>query len=137
MQCNCAEGLHFSAFHFHTVTRTLVYISSTVLYFNPLQICLAIVPALVGLSSAQAPGDEDVARCIESSTYAHTYPDNWNVLMDSWNYEQLLPGHSGQPIAGAVWTDASCDNRDNAQFPSITPPYVSVHVTHHSTSCMS
>ena len=95
------------------------------------------MPALVGVCSAQAPGDEDVARCIESSTYAHTYPDNWNVLMDSWNYEQLLPGHSNQPIAGAVWTDASCDDNDNAQFPFITPPYVSVHVTHHSTSCVS
>ena len=95
------------------------------------------ISVLVGLCSAQAPGDEDVRRCIESSTYAHTYPDNWKVLMDSWNYEQLLPGHSGQPIAGAVWTDASCDNNDNTLFPFITPPYVSVYVTHHSTSCMS
>ena len=96
-----------------------------------------IVVALIAGCSAQAPGDEDVTRCIESSTYAHTYPDNWKVLMDSWNYEQLLPGHSGQPIAGAVWTDASCDDNDDARFPAITPPYVSVHVTHHSTSCMS
>ena len=89
---------------------------------------LSIVVALITGCSAQAPGDEDVTRCIESSTYAHTYPDSWRVLMDSWNYEQLLPGHSGQPIAGAVWTDASCDDNDDAPFPFITPPYVSVHV---------
>ena len=98
-----------------------------------------VLVAVLQLSTvySQAPGDEDVTRCLESSTYAHTYPDNWNVLMDSWNYEQLLPGHSGSPIAGAVWTDASCDDNDNALFPAITPPYVSVHVTHHSTSCVS
>ena len=92
---------------------------------------------MFGLSSAQAPGDEDVAQCIVNQTYTHTYPDNWRVLMDSWNYEQLLPGHSGLPIAGAVWTDASCDTNDNTQHPNITPPYVSVHVIHHSTSCTS
>ena len=53
------------------------------------------------------------------------YPVNTRVLMDSRNYEQLLPGHSARPIAGAAWSDASCDSNDNAQNPFSTPPYVS------------
>jgi len=121
---------HYTLLYYTCIVQAL----SVLLYFYHAQIFLLSVH--IGLCSAQAPGDEN-HTCFENHTYAHTYPDNWRVLMDSWNYEQLLPGHSGQPIAGAVWTDASCDDNDDAQFPSITPPYVSVHVTHHSTSCMS
>ena len=77
----------------------------------------------IGLCSAQAPGDEN-----QSCTNAHTYPESIKILMDSWNYEQLLPGHSGQPIAGAVWTDASCDNNDATPFSFLIPPFVSVYI---------
>ena len=79
---------------------------------------LSIVVVLITGCSAQAPGDENITECINDMSFAHPYPDNWKVLMDSWNYEQLLPGHSGRPTAG-VWTDASCDNNDNTKFPSI------------------
>ena len=70
--------------------------------------------------SATAPGDEDV-DCVKNKHYSV----NTKVLMDSMTYEQLLPGHSTQPIAGAAWTDASCDSNDNIQNPFSTPPYVS------------
>ena len=69
--------------------------------------------------SAQAPGDED-ERCT-SAEDAPTYPDTVRNLMDSYNYEQLLPG-SGTAIEGAVWTDRSVDGNDAND--TTTPTYV-------------
>ena len=69
-----------------------------------------------------APGDED-NRCVNQRT--QPYPENVKVLMDSRNYEQLLPGHAATPIAGAIWTDASCDTNDVVPSAFSTPPYVS------------
>ena len=73
--------------------------------------------------SAQAPGDE-ASRCNETF-YVHTYPDSVKILMDNWNYEQLLPGSGSgsNPIAGAVWRDVSCDSNDVTSI--INPSYVS------------
>ena len=68
----------------------------------------------VGCSLAQAPRDED-AKCQRD-----TYADKEKVLMDSWNYEQLLPGSSNDGTGNAVWSEASCDGNDqiNATFPT-------------------
>ena len=80
--------------------------------------------ALTGLCSAQAPGDE-ASRCNETF-YVHTYPGNVKVLMDNWNYEQLLrgTGSGSNPITNAVWSDLSCDENDQTAI--ISPTYVSV-----------
>ena len=82
-----------------------------------------VTVALTGLCLAQAPGDE-ASRCNETF-YVHTYPDNVKILMDNWNYEQLLPGSGSgsNPIAGAVWSDVSCDSNDVTAI--INPSYVS------------
>ena len=63
--------------------------------------------------SAQAPGDED-NRCTVDHTSPQVYPDTVRNLMDSYNYEQLLPGNgTGNPvIQGAVWNDRSYDGND-------------------------
>ena len=75
-------------------------------------------------ASGQAPGDE-ADRCNETF-YVHHYPDNVKILMDNWNYEQLLPGSGSgsNPIAGAVWSDISCDSNDVTAI--INPSYVSL-----------
>ena len=74
--------------------------------------------------AAQAPGDED-EQCT-SGEIAPTYPDTVRNLMDSYNYEQLLPGNGtgNPPIEGAVWTDRSVDGNDVNT--TVTPTYVSV-----------
>ena len=74
-------------------------------------------------ASGQAPGDE-ASRCNET-LYVHSYPENVKVLMDNWNYQQLLPGSGSgsNPIAGAVWSDVSCDSNDVTAI--INPSYVS------------
>ena len=83
---------------------------------------LLILTLLIAGCSAIAPGDED-SWCVNQRT--QPYPKNVKVLMDSRNYKQLLPGHEATPIAGAVWSDASCDTNDDVQDAFKTPPYVS------------
>ena len=74
--------------------------------------------------SAQAPGDGD-ERCTGAEDAA-TYPDTVRNLMDSYNYEQLLPGSGtgNPPIEGAVWTEVSVDGNDVDGTTS--PTYVSL-----------
>ena len=78
---------------------------------------------------AQAPGDED-----DGCTSNHPYnfyintlidSDTTRNLMDSYNYERLLPGNgTGNPvIQGAVWNDRSYDGNDEINRNS--PTYVS------------
>ena len=51
--------------------------------------------------------------------------------MDSYNYEQLLPGNGtgNPPIQGAVWNDRSVDGNDDMAN-TISPTYVRCTVTH-------
>jgi hypothetical protein len=67
----------------------------------------------VGLCWAQAPGDED-DRCTVNHSNPPQYPDTVRNLMDSYNYENLLPGNGtgNSPIATAVWNDFSFDGND-------------------------
>ena len=86
---------------------------------------LLLLTLCVGRLQAQAPGDED-DRCL-SSPYVHTYEDNVKILMDSYNYLQLLPGNGtgNPPIASALWNDRSFDGNDITSTTAAT--YVRVY----------
>ena len=92
-------------------------------YFTLSQICILVLQAFVSLCWAQAPGDGD-AVC--STANPQVYPDTERNLMDSYNYENLLPGNGtgNSPIATAVWNDFSFDGNDATSTTS--PTYVSV-----------
>ena len=63
---------------------------------------------LVPVSAGEAPGDEAQPFCeqLRSKGAAPTpaYSANVRVLMDSWNYQNLLPPHTG-----AVWQQVDND----------------------------
>ena len=71
----------------------------------------------VNRGSSVAPGDEDQLLCenLRSIRAAATpaYSANMRVLMDSWNYQNLLP-----PRPGAVWDQV--DNDTNNFFEGVT-----------------
>ena len=79
----------------------------------------------LSLCWAQAPGDE-VARCTTDHSNPPQYPDTVRNLMDSYNYENLLPGNGtgNPPIATAVWNDFSFDGNDENN--TLSPTYVSL-----------
>ena len=58
---------------------------------------LLIVVSVVVMAAGLAPGDED-PLCQELR--ANVTASNIRVLLDSWNYQNLLPPHEG-----AVWTE--------------------------------
>ena len=89
--------------------------------FLPLQVCFLSVP----LCWAQAPGDEDRICTVEHFN-PPVYPDTERNLMDSHNYENLLPGNGTgrHPIATAVWNDYSFDGNDVTPE-RVFPTYVS------------
>ena len=75
--------------------------------------------------SAQAPGDTH-SRCLEEDNLPPQPRDNWRMLLDSNNYESLLPGNGttgNSPVANAVWNDMSFDNNDAVDTDN--PTYVS------------
>ena len=85
-----------------------------------------VVASLTGISWAQAPGDA-AARCTTDHTHPPQYPDTIRMLMDSYNYVNLLPGNgtgSMTPIADAVWNDFSFDGNDVTR--TQRPTYVSL-----------
>ena len=59
-------------------------------------------------TSVQAPGDE-ICEQLRSQGAAPipAYSANMRVLMDSWNYQNLLP-----PRAGAVWEQVDNDTNN-------------------------
>ena len=68
----------------------------------------------VNRGSSVAPGDEDQLFCenLRSIGAAATpaYSANMRVLMDSWNYQNLLA-----PRAGAVWDQMDNDENNSPQ----------------------
>ena len=90
-----------------------------------LQLCTVFLLLIVSQCSAQAPGDED-DRCLRSP-YVHIYEDDVKILMDSYNYLQLLPGNGtgNPPIASALWNDRSFDGNDIVSTTAAT--YVRVY----------
>ena len=85
---------------------------------------MLVVIGLVSVCRAQAPGDE-APRCTAEHSNPPQYPDTEMTLMDSYNYENLLPGNGtgNPPITSAVWNDFSFDGNDVAPE-SLTPTYV-------------
>ena len=72
---------------------------------------------------AQAPGDEET-RCTVQHSSPPSYPDTERNLMDSYNYEDLVPGNGTESIiATAVWNDYSFDGNDADGI--VAPTYVS------------
>ena len=51
-------------------------------------VCL-VAATLLWPALAQAPGDREFDECGEDD---HTYPPQWHVLFDTWNYEDLFDG---------------------------------------------
>ena len=90
-------------------------------------LCITIFNTGVCVSPcrAQAPGDED-DRCTVNHSNPPQYPDTVRNLMDSYNYENLLPGNGtgNSPIATAVWNDFSFDGNDVTPE-TLSPTYVS------------
>ena len=68
-----------------------------------ISVLLSVVTASVGV----APGDEQLlCRQLKAAGVAPipAYSANMRVLMDSWNYQNLLP-----PRTGAVWDQVDND----------------------------
>jgi hypothetical protein len=63
---------------------------------------------LANPGSGVAPGDEEAALCEQLRAHGASptpaYSANMRVLMDSWNYRNLLP-----PRTGAVWNQVDND----------------------------
>ena len=78
----------------------------------------------LSLCWTQAPGDEET-RCTVGHIHAPSYPDTERNLMDSYNYENLVPGNgTGSIITTAVWNDYSFDENDADGI--VAPTYVSL-----------
>ena len=71
---------------------------------------MLVIASLTG-TWGQAPGDETQV-CV-TGTAAKTYPDNWRLLLDNWNYRNLLG------VQSAVWT---VDDDDNNNVNNINTP---------------
>ena len=68
---------------------------------------LLYVVSVVVMAAGVAPGDEDpLCQQLRANGTAPTpsYATSIRVLLDSWNYENLLPPH-----LGAVWTEVNID----------------------------
>ena len=71
---------------------------------------LCVGAVIVARASAVAPGDEeplcDELRAV-GSIPTPDYDPTMRVLMDTWNYNNLLP-----PQSGAVWQQVDDDNNN-------------------------
>ena len=69
---------------------------------------------LAPINGAVAPGDEEPLceqiRSLLGVAPKLAYPANMTVLMDSWNYQNLLP-----PRTGAVWDQVDNDNNNPSE----------------------
>ena len=70
------------------------------------------VMILVSIISARAPEDGNLFctnELLSSGTIPPSYPPNSKILLDSYNYVNLLP-----PQDGAVWQEVDNDNNNEA-----------------------
>ena len=74
---------------------------------------MLVIELAAGISIA--PGDENRDLCQELRSRGAIpipgYAPNMRVLMDSWNYQNLLPKRTG-----AVWDQVDNDTRNNASI---------------------
>ena len=88
-----------------------------------------------------APGDEQLQQCgllrAAGAAPVPTYSANMRVLMDSWNYQNLLP-----PRTGAVWDQVDNDNNNPVGITSTVSDIldivdsVCIRGTHNSCPCI-
>ena len=75
------------------------------------QTLMLVSLAVVTISAGVAPGDEELSICGDlravGAAPTPAYSANMRVLMDSWNYQNLLP-----PRAGAVWNQMDNDTNN-------------------------
>ena len=73
-----------------------------------------VVATLVVSTHGVVPGDEeglcDVLRSL-GTVPTPDYDPTMVILMDSWNYQSLLP-----PQSGAVWQQVDNDSNNDVQF---------------------
>ena len=69
---------------------------------------------MLALIVGQAPGDHD-ASCRVGNTATHVFPQNWKVLVDTYDYTNLFTGSIPLPVwkerdvdSHAVWTMSHC-----------------------------
>ena len=113
--------------HIHVLyfIRSVLMIHSVLIIHRNMKFLGLLFTALLLVSEASsqtAPGDEDDS-CNES-VFAHFYPRNVKVLMDNWNYRNLLigQGSGGNPAPSPAWRDISVD--DNNVVDNLNPTYV-------------
>ena len=88
-------GLDLATYNL-VVTHLAIYIYvelSSMKKGRGLSVGVLLLLGLLALqASAQAPGDEQLTPCNSSGALnlAHTYPNEWNLLMDSFNYRTLV-----------------------------------------------
>ena len=79
-----------------------------------LRVLCVIAAALVVSTNGVAPGDEEgLCDNLRSLGTVSTpdYDPTMVILMDSWNYQNLLP-----PRSGAVWQQVDNDTNNDVQF---------------------
>ena len=78
--------------------------------FLTLKLTVALL-IFVAVSAGVAPGDEDQLFCEQlralGAAPIPAYSASMRVLMDSWNYQNLLP-----PRTGAVWDQVDIDENN-------------------------
>ena len=76
---------------------------------------LVSVAAVMATSAGVAPGDEEAVVCQQlratGAAPIPAYSTNMRVLMDSWNYRNLLPTRTG-----AVWDQVDNDINNGQEF---------------------
>ena len=85
---------------------TQVYICIMVNKYNYITVAMVMTIAIFGHAMAAAPGDED-SDCIVRS-HQNTYQNTWKVLMDSFNYKEIIHSTKG------TWKTFSVDGDSNA-----------------------
>ena len=73
--------------------------------YHYIAVAMVMTIALFGSALAAAPGDED-SDCIGNS-HQNVYQDTWRVLMDSFNYRELIQSAVGR------WSTLSVDGDPN------------------------
>ena len=77
----------------------------------------------VTVSAGVAPGGEDQSYCKQLRAHGAApipaYSANMRVLMDSWNYQNLLPPHTG-----AVWDQVDNDMNNRIGYATNVRMYI-------------
>ena len=106
------DGMTCKLYRANVLCPSQVIIMGFTLHYTLLMVAFTV------MCWAQAPEDAE-KRCTDTS-----YPDNEVNLMDSYNYEVLLPRNGTGNDPAAVWNDYSFDKNDVNKTDDLT--YVSL-----------